>query len=663
VESETFQTGNYSLVCHRVNTLVIGSGAAALNAAVSLFRLGQRDIVIATDRLGGGTSNNTGSDKQTYYKLSVSGDKADSVRAMAEDLFRGRCMHGDIALCEAQGSVSSFLRLAELGVPFPRDRYGTWAGYRTDNDSSTRACSAGPFTSRMMVAALLAEVKRNRSTILDHHQVIELITDRDKTRVIGAIAINTRIKDPAKAFVLFNSENIILGTGGPGEMYSDSVYPAVHAGSPGMAYRAGATGQNLTESQFGIASLKFRWNLSGSYQQVLPRYFSTDINGGDEKDFLSPYFPDYRSLTRAVFLKGYQWPFSPERVSGYGSSLIDLLVFRERDHYGRRVYLDFRRNIPLDGQDNFIPRELDDEARKYLENSGSLQASPAARLASMNPEACGLFRRNGTDLFSSPLEIGVCVQHNNGGLKGNLWWESDLRHLFPVGEVNGSHGVHRPGGSALNSGQAGGRRAAEFIAENYSGAPQSNGQFLSLAGDSISTVLENAGYWLSPERKADNRKVLAGIRSRMTRAAGIMRGTERTRTAFAEASLLEMNIRERLGAGNVRDLAGCFRISDLCTTHLIYLSAIKTYIEGGGRSRGSYVIEDEKHFDLDRWIAGGAGPELCSYDREVESSVVETAFRNGKVTTARVAVREIPAQELWFEKVWKEFREDNHTGG
>ena len=33
------------------------------------------------------------------------------------------------------------------------------------------------------------------------------------------------------------------------------------------------------------------------------------------------------------------------------------------------------------------------------------------------------------------------------------------------------------------------------------------------------------------------------------------------------------------------------------------------------------------------------------------------------MTTARVAVREIPAQELWFEKVWKEFREDNHTGG
>ncbi|MGM0680565.1 MAG: preprotein translocase subunit YajC, partial [Pseudomonadota bacterium] len=32
----------------------------------------------------------------------------------------------------------------------------------------------------------------------------------------------------------------------------------------------------------------------------------------------------------------------------------------------------------------------------------------------------------------------------NGGLAGNIWWESEnIRHLFPVGEVNGSHGVYR----------------------------------------------------------------------------------------------------------------------------------------------------------------------------------------------------------------------------
>ncbi|MDH4197632.1 MAG: FAD-binding protein, partial [Candidatus Aminicenantes bacterium] len=92
---------------YSLNTLVIGSGAASLNAAVRLHEFGQTDIAIATDRFGGGTSRNAGSDKQTYYKLSLAGAEPDSPLRMAEDLFAGGSMHGDIALCEALGSVQA----------------------------------------------------------------------------------------------------------------------------------------------------------------------------------------------------------------------------------------------------------------------------------------------------------------------------------------------------------------------------------------------------------------------------------------------------------------------------------------------------------------------------------------------------------------------------
>ena len=330
MESDTIQIGGYYVKYYSLNTLIIGSGAASLKAAVSLHSMGQKDILLATSKWGAGTSNNAGSDKQTYYKLSLCGDEPDSVRAMAQDLFNGRCMHGDIALCEAQGSVQAFMKLVDLGVPFPHDKYGSWAGYKTDNDPRARATSAGPNTSKMMFTVLSEEVKKRKIKVLDNHQVVEFLTDKDKTRIIGVIAINTDEKDPGKAFVLFNAVNVILGTGGPGDLYAESVYPLSQTGSAGMAFRAGATGQNLTESQFGIASLKFRWNLSGSYQQVIPRYFSTESNGEDEKEFLNDYFPDYTTLTKAIFLKGYQWPFDPSRISEFGSSLIDLLIYKER---------------------------------------------------------------------------------------------------------------------------------------------------------------------------------------------------------------------------------------------------------------------------------------------------------------------------------------------
>ena len=50
---------------------------------------------------------------------------------MAETLFAGRCVDGDIALCEAALSTQCFLKLVELGVPFPRNRYGEYIGYKT----------------------------------------------------------------------------------------------------------------------------------------------------------------------------------------------------------------------------------------------------------------------------------------------------------------------------------------------------------------------------------------------------------------------------------------------------------------------------------------------------------------------------------------------------
>ena len=43
-----------------------------------------------------------------------------------------------------------------------------------------------------------------------------------------------------------------------------------------------------------------------------------------------------------IFLKGYQWPFDPQRIENYQSSLIDMLVFNETQK-GRRVFMDFQK--------------------------------------------------------------------------------------------------------------------------------------------------------------------------------------------------------------------------------------------------------------------------------------------------------------------------------
>src|SRR5699024_10037577 len=85
------------------------------------------------------------------------------------------------------------------------------------------------------------------------------------------------------------------------------------------------------------------------------------------------------------------------------------------------------------------------------------------------------------DLEQEMLEVDVCAQHNNGGLLVDAWWQSDLPGFFPVGEAGGAHGVYRPGGAALNSGQVGATRAAQFIAARRSDAPLGEAEFAAAA--------------------------------------------------------------------------------------------------------------------------------------------------------------------------------------
>jgi succinate dehydrogenase/fumarate reductase flavoprotein subunit len=666
MKKSTIEVNGEKFPLYSLNTLIIGSGAAALNAAVCLHRYGQKDIAIATDLWGGGTSNNAGSDKQTYYKLSISGESPDSPLEMAQDLFHGGCMHGDIALCEAMSSVQSFFNLVSLGVPFPHDTYGSYVGYKTDHDPRGRATSAGPLTSHLMFEALSGEIKKKGIDILDRHEIIGLLTAEEGfgKRVIGAIAIDrNNVDQETFGFVGFNAVNVVLATGGPAGIYKMSVYPESQTGSHGIAFAAGAVGNNLTESQFGLASIKFRWNLSGTYQQVIPRYVSTDMDGGDEREFLNDYFPDMGKLATAIFLKGYQWPFDPRKVAGYGSSLIDILVYRETHFRGRRVFLDFTRNPDGGGVlGDFAFENLGKEAYAYLKRSGALFGTPIQRLGKMNQPAVDLYKDHGIDIAREPLEVAVCAQHNNGGLKGNIWWESNIRHLFPVGEVNGTHGVYRPGGSALNAGQAGSLRTALYITKRYRNNPLRDEEFLELARDQITERLTFARNVIDPELERDIQLLDAReeIKERMSAFGAHIRDPEEIRAARSKAWALYNRLQTDMRVSSAKKLPEAFKNIDLCLTHALYLEAIGEYAERGGQSRGSYLVltpdGNAPCVELgDDWKFLLNDPDAFVSRKILEVSLDE----KGRVLKQWVDIRPIPRDDTWFENVWNRYRDDD----
>ncbi len=228
----------------------------------------------------------SGSDKQTFYKLGTSPDVADSAEDFSKSITAAGCVHQDLALAEGIGSLREFYHLVQAGVPFPHDAQGSYVGYKTDHDPYQRATSAGPKTSRFMSECLQRQVEQYKIAIHENQEVARLLTvGEGPTKCIAAVVTvdRTRLSPTDHVINVFMCENLVLAAGGPGELYQATVYPQGQVGIHGLAFEAGLAAENLTESQFGLASIKFRWNVSGTYMQVIPRIYSTAADGSSNR--------------------------------------------------------------------------------------------------------------------------------------------------------------------------------------------------------------------------------------------------------------------------------------------------------------------------------------------------------------------------------------------
>lgn len=641
-----------------ITHIIIGSGAAGFQAALRLYQNGERDLAIITENIKSGTSRNTGSDKQTYYKLTLSGNDADSVRNMAEDLFAGQCVDGDQALCEAALSARCFFALTELGVPFPCTEHGEFMGYKTDHDRGRRATSAGPYTSKLMTEALERSVKEKQILILDQMQAIQILTYMNQVK--GILCLDKNIHSEP-AYKIIWCKNVILATGGPAGMYHDSVYPVSQTGSTGMAFEAGASGKNLTEWQFGMTSLNPRWNVSGTYMQVLPSFISTDQDGNDEKEFLLDYFNELPDLLSMVFLKGYQWPFDVNKIFG-GSSVIDLLVYQETVLKKRRVFLDYRVNPGNLEKDRDLPyASMIPEAKEYLSQAGACFGTPIERLKHMNEPAILFYQDHHVDLFKERLEIAVCAQHNNGGLSTNHLWETNLSGLYAIGEVCASHGVTRPGGTALNAGQVGAVRAAEgiFLKKRTHMKEASPSTESGIKERLRIQALDRIRLSEHAEGNCPLSELWINASKRMSAAAGMIRNQVQMETALKETEDDICQFMQKAKSPSVSQLSLFYKLYDMLLSQKMYLFAMLDYAKAGGGSRGSALYTDSTG-ELPGFPGCQTFGELyrCRLDQKMHGQEVqEVTLKEGTPSASRRPVRPLPDVDYFFENQWRIYRE------
>jgi succinate dehydrogenase/fumarate reductase flavoprotein subunit len=199
-----------------------------------------------------------------------------------------------------------------------------------------------------------------------------------------------------------------------------------------------------------------------------------------------------------------------------------------------------------------------------------------------------------------------------------MWWESNIRGFFPVGEVNGTHGIYRPGGSALNSGQCGGMRAAMLIAGERTKPPcEAAGACIELI-QNINNIVSDSEI-SAVSNIAETRKEIGET---MSRYAAHIRDAENIERSIKITKEKYLNYWETVKLKNIAELPFALQNRDLLIAQYVYLSAMLDCIKQGGAS---------------------------------EHMIQEILLIDGETQITWRKRRTIPDAPRWFESVWNEY--------
>lgn len=446
--------------------LVAGSGGAALRAAIAAKEADSSLAVLVATKGKPGTSGvtaNSCSDRMAFHATLPTTEPGgeDAWTYHADDIYRigGKVSDKNLADVLAKNAAEAFSYLDRLGVPFVK-KNGKTDQFVTDGSEYARACYTGPRTAGHIEKALVRHFRTLAIDVLEYAMVIRLV--HAGGRLLGAVAVDTREKDPAQAVFLIRTPAVILATGGGGMIYEHNVFPGGMTGDGfAMAYEAGAELVNMEFVQIGIASTKTKFNCSGSMMRALPR-----IVNSEGEEFLARYFPSGTSpaeIANTVFKKGASWPVSYE----HKTHVIDIALYKEWKA-GRRTFLDFGRNPEGFSMDWLTEENRARYQREMTSDLGTAarNRSPLERLREINQPSIDWFAEYGIDLTRGDLiEVAACAQHFQGGIKIDAQSRTTVPFLWAAGETaGGQHGANRPGGNALLDCQVFGRIAGEDAA-------------------------------------------------------------------------------------------------------------------------------------------------------------------------------------------------------
>lgn len=391
--------------------LVIGSGIAGLCYALTVAEhspvalVTKRKIATTATRLAQGGIAAVASSNDSFSQH------------MQDTMEAGAWLpNEEIVRMVIENGPSAIEDLINWGVKFSRKQDQSYDLTREGGHSQRRIYHAKDETGKEIERALVEAAQAHPNiSIYENHVAVDLITEAKITRrrikpdrCLGVYVLNQETGQVDT----FSAPITVLATGGAGKVYLYTCNPDVATGDGiAMAYRAGATIANMEFMQFHPTTL---------------------------------YHPHAKSFLIS------------EAVRGEGGILrrSDGTAFMENYHPLKDL-------APRD----IVARAIDHEMKMHGDDCVFLDITHmgADYIKDRFPNIYQTCLSHGIDMVKEPIPVVPAAHYLCGGIKIDSWGETDINHLFAIGEVACSslHGANRLASNSLLEGVVFAKRAAE----------------------------------------------------------------------------------------------------------------------------------------------------------------------------------------------------------
>lgn len=384
----------------KYNIVIIGSGISGLYLANKLAdnkNFNDGILIVTKERLFSGSSALA---QGGIVSVIPEINKVDSYESHIKDTIAAGCGLNDINTVKfvSENSYKAAQELIRFGVEFDKNDKNSLNFTLEGAHSHPRILhSQGDSTGRIIEEALCKRIQENKNIeIYDNTMALELLCNKDN--VCKGVVTYNHINNYLE--VIYSS-NVIIATGGIGQIYKNTTNPAVSTGDGiALAYNAGAEMENMEFVQFHPTALYCE------NKEVMP-LVSESARGEGAKlvDTTGEYFAKYYHHMADLAPRDVVARAITDRIKGTGAKYVNL-------------------DISQIGVEKFKQRF---------------------------PTITSLCNENNIDISTGLIPVIPAEHYFMGGIKTDINGRTTVKNLFAIGECasTGLHGANRLASNSL----------------------------------------------------------------------------------------------------------------------------------------------------------------------------------------------------------------------